>query len=343
MSLSSRAVDVLRAIIQDYIAHAEPVGSRALSRGHELDVSPATIRNVMSDLEELGYLAKPHASAGRVPTELAFRFYVDTLLQIRPLPSRGRERVNQGYDPVASSVPDLMHQTGRILHRLTHHAAIVATPRLSQTRVRHLKFIRLREDRVLAVLVSHSDVVENRVLRVDFEVDQAQLDRATNFLDELLANCTLVEAKARLEVELADERARYDELAVTALALAKLTFDAPGDADLIVEGQASLLDAPELAEPTQMRSLLEALEDKERVLRLLERAELSPGIQIFIGSESQIGDEHLSVVAASYRRGDQVLGTLGVIGPTRMDYARVVPLVEYTASQLSRVFDEVHE
>lgn len=339
--LSQRDVQVLQAIIQDYIEHAEPVGSRTLSRGHGLDVSPATVRNVMADLEHLGYLAKPHTSAGRIPTSKAFRLYVDALLQVRPLASRGRAQVERHYAPAPADVPERLLHTGKVLHHLTRLAAVVALPRLSQEVFREIRFIRLREDRVLAVLVTGAGLVQNRVLSLEGSVTQAELDRAGRYLDTLLTSrSTIAEVRRRIEAALAEDRAAYDRLQARALELGREALEETGPAasEVIVEGAASFLDVPEFADAGKIRSLLEALEGKELILRVLERAENASGIRIFIGAESELAADDVSLVVASYRRGDAILGTLGVIGPTRMDYGRVAPVVEYTAALLTRSF-----
>ncbi len=316
-----------------------------LATSHGLEMSPATVRNVMSDLEALGYLKKPHTSAGRIPTPKAFRLYVDTFLRVRPLPRRDRDRVNRGYDPPADEVPTLMRQTGRVLHELTRHAAVVTTPRLSQTKLRHVSFVRLREDRVLAVLVTQSGVVQNRALTVDFPVTQDELDKMTRYLEELFGKSggSLGEVRGRLKKDLAADRASYDDLMTRAVDLGHRALSALDESrkqDLIVAGETSFLDAPEFADRERVRALLDSLSEKEALLRILERAEKSPGIQIFIGADSELtGEADVSLIVASYHGASSILGTLGVIGPTRMDYARVIPYVEYTADLLARIFD----
>ncbi|MFW5878924.1 MAG: heat-inducible transcriptional repressor HrcA, partial [Myxococcota bacterium] len=343
--LSQRDLRILGAILQDYIASPEPVGSRALARNHGLDISPATVRNVMSDLEALGYLSKPHTSAGRVPTPKAFRLYVESFLRVRPLEQAEREQVDKGYDPPADEISSLMQQTGRILNKLTRQAAVVATPKLAQAVLQHISFVRLREDRVLAVLVTSSGVVQNRALTVDFQVSQDELDNMTRYLEELLGEVrgSLPEIRSRLAGELAEDRARYDRLASRAMELGRralLELDEPRIQDVVVAGELSLLDAPEFADREKMRELLDSLSEKENLLRILERAEESPGIRIFIGADSElVGGEDVSLIVASYRGSGSILGTLGVIGPTRMDYARVIPYVEYTADLLAGIFE----
>lgn len=342
--LSTRDLRILQAIIQDHIGSAEPVGSRALARGHGLDVSPATVRNVMADLEALGYLSKPHTSAGRVPTPKAYRLYVDTLLRVRSLPTRARQQVDRHYVPPPEDLGELMQHTGRVLHQITHWASLVASPRLDHEVYREIRFLRLRENRVLAVLVTQGGLVRNRVFTVDFEVTQSELDRAGNYLDEILgADRSLAEVRRRLEAALAQEQAAWDRLTAQALELGRralegLPADAPGD--VIVEGTTAFLDLPEFEDREKMRSLFAALSEKQMLLRILERAEGGEGIQVFIGAESDLASDDVAVVLAGYRRGESVVGALGVIGPTRMDYSRVVPFVQYTAALVSRTLDE---
>ncbi|RMG20031.1 MAG: heat-inducible transcription repressor HrcA [Deltaproteobacteria bacterium] len=336
--LSERDLQVLEAIIDDYIETAEPVGSRTLARGHGLEVSPATIRNVMSDLEAMGLLEKPHTSAGRVPTPKAFRLYVESIMKVRPLPSRARARIERGYEPAPDDVNALVQRTGQVLSRLTHHAAVVATPRFSQTTYRQIRFVRLRENRVLAILVTEAGLVQNRVLLVEEDVSQAELDRMGRYLDELLGERTVAEVREAIAEELAEERAAYDRLLRQALELGSRAVADVDAGDVVVEGQSALLDQPEFADPERLRELLSALEEKQSLLKILEQAERGSGIQIYIGAESDLaGTDDVAMVLANYKRGEQVLGALGVIGPTRMDYARLVPLVEYTATLVGRL------
>ncbi|MDF1564553.1 MAG: heat-inducible transcriptional repressor HrcA [Deltaproteobacteria bacterium] len=340
--LSDRGLEVLRAVVRDYIDSAEPVGSKHLVEGVGLSASPATIRAVMADLEQLGYLAKPHASAGRVPTPKAFRFYVDTFLEAEPLPDAAKVAVRRAYQPPRGSVDELMAQTGRILSRLTHHAAVVAAPLLSRAVYRQIRFVKLREDRVLAILVSESGMVQNRVLVLEEEMSQEELDRATTLLDEHFGALTLTEVRVRLREALARDEAARDALERRAMELAEAAVDGTeerADEDLIVSGQEALLAAPEFATREKLQEVLELIARREQLLRVLEQAEGSQGIQIYIGTESEFGGEDLSLVVTTYQRGGQVLGALGVIGPTRMDYGRVVASVRYTAAHLSRAFD----
>ncbi len=341
--LSDRGLSVLRAVVRDYIDSAEPVGSRALLERGGLSGSPATIRAVMADLEQMGFLDKPHASAGRVPTPKAFRYYVDTFLETEPLPDAAKLAVRRAYQPPrGGTIEALMAQTGKVLHRLTHHAAVVAAPRLSRAVYRQIRFVKLRENRVLAILVSESGMVQNRVLLLDEPMTQEALDRATELLDDRFGHLTLAEVRTRLHQALDQEVRERDALQRQALLLAEQAVEgteARDDDALIVSGQEALLAAPEFATREKLQAVLELIARREQLLRVLEKAELSPGIQIFIGTESELGGEDLSLVVSTYQRGGQILGALGVIGPTRMDYGRVVASVRYTAAHLSRAID----
>ena len=333
--LSARARDVLRTVIQEHIQTGEPVGSHQLARTGAFDVSSATLRSVLADLEALGMIGKPHTSAGRVPTDLGYRYYVDSLVKLREPAARDRalirERINREGD-----LEDLLGDTGKVLHALTQHAVVVLTPRPAAAIIERVEFLRLREDRVLAVLVSRDGQVINKVITVDFPVTSDELLRAGNYLSSLLGKVSLEEAHGRVRHELEQEQAVYDALARKALALGEVATDISQTEKVLLEGTGSLLEARD-ADLERMRALFRALGEKQQLLVLLERVQRARELQIFIGSESTFsatGD--VSVVAVPYVRDDVVLGTVGVIGPTRMNYQRVIPLVNFTAQALSQ-------
>lgn len=339
--LSPREHDVLKAIVQDFILTGEPVGSSVIAP--RCDVSSATVRSVMADLEALGLLEKPHTSAGRVPTERGYRLYVDMLVRVRQPGPKDRERIERGVQPTAIS--ELIVETGRVLHELTRHASIVLAPKFEQTLFHRLELVRLREDRVLAIFVSPSGVVQNRLITVDFPVAREELEHATHYLSELMAGGMTIEAvQARIRAELAAERARFDDLVKKSLTLGERALEGgPAPApQLLIEGEESFLDQPEFAEDVnKMRRLFAELAQKDRLLQVLERAALGKDIQIFIGAESEFSAAAgVSVIAAPYARGDVVLGALAVVGPMRMNYGRVIPLVDYTARAVSRALDD---
>jgi heat-inducible transcriptional repressor len=345
--LDKRERDILRALVQDHIRSGEPVASQSLLARHELECSPATIRSVMADLEALGFLEKPHASSGRVPTERGYRLYVETLLRVRQPPPADRERIEKlTHD--ASDVTTLLEGTADLLHSLSHHAGVVTTPAASADPVRQVEFVRLRENRVLAVFVSGAGIVTNKLVQLEFPMDPAELEQAANYLNEKLraaadAPGTLSAVRDRILEDMRADHSALQGLLAKALALAEQTFaGAQAEGRVFVEGESSFLDAPEFMEVQKARTLLRTFSEKDRILRVLDRVLRAQEVQIFIGAESEFaGLADVSVVAAPYVRGASVLGTLAVVGPTRMDYARVIPLVEATAREISRALSSI--
>jgi heat-inducible transcriptional repressor len=342
--LERREREVLRALVQGYIQTGEPVASGSLLSRHELDGSPATIRSVMSDLEALGFLEKPHTSSGRIPTTKGYRLYVDTLLKVRPPSPADRDRITS-FTAEASDVGSLLEGTADLLHSLSHHAGVVTTPRPRVDPVRQIDFVRLRENRVLAVFVSEAGIVSNKLVQLEHAMDPNELERAAAYLNERLraaeAAASLEELRGRILEDMRADHTALHGLMQKALALAEQAFGAPPAGErLLIDGEASFLDAPEFADVHKARALLKAFAEKDRILRVLDRVRLATEVQIFIGAESEFAVvPDVSVVAAPYGRAGTVLGTLAVVGPTRMNYARVIPLVDLTARQLSRALD----
>jgi heat-inducible transcriptional repressor len=342
-SLDERSRRVLSAIVRDYIADGQPVGSHAVARRPDVDVSSATVRAVMADLEEMGYLEKPHTSAGRVPTPRGYRYYVDALLRIKqPLPEE-REQIERRAQEAAAQFDGLMAAASRVLHALTKHAGVVAAPRPQSERLQRIEFLQLREGRVLALLVSRSGAVRNRLitLRPGETASAAELERSAHYLNELIADLTLAQAQLKLRAQLERDRRELDALQARALALGAQAVT-PDEPAVHIEGQASLLEDSSL-DVAKIRALFKALGEKERLLSVLDRTLEAQELQIFIGAESGIVEPDLAIVAAPYRLKGEVVGALGVIGPTRMDYARVVPLVELTARTVGLTLDAGEE
>jgi heat-inducible transcriptional repressor len=336
--LDERARDVLRAVVQEFISSGDPVGSNQLTRRAEFEVSPATMRNVLAELEELGYLEKPHTSAGRVPTDAGFRFFVDTLVQLRDPSPRDQSLIESGL--VGHSVEDRLQDAGKVLHTLSHHAGVVLIPRPSAVTVQRIEFVRLRDDRVLAILVGSTGQVQNKLLTVDHPLSVDELKQAANYLNDFFKQALTVEdVRARLLHELEGERAQYDELASRALKLGAAATDVSSSERVVIEGTGTFLEQREFAEDVKrMRTLFRALDEKHKLLSLLDRVQRGREMQIFIGAESEFSSQgDVTLIASPYGTGDTVLGTVGVIGPTRMDYQRVIPLVNFTAQVLSRV------
>lgn len=339
--LDTRAREVLRAVVREFIASGEPVGSSQLTRTGEFEVSPATMRSVLSELEELGYLEKPHTSAGRVPTDHGFRLFVDSLLQLREPTARDREFIEAGLSGVAAE--ERVQAAGRLLHQLSRYAGVVLIPRPSSVALERVEFVRLRDDRALAILVGQGGRVQNKLIELEQPLSPEELARAANYLNRLLEHATSVEEmRGRILQELESERAQYDELAGRALKLGVQATDVSSAERVVIEGTGSFLEQREFAENVKrMRVLFKALDEKHKLLALLDRVQRAREMQIFIGAESEFSSQgDVTLVAAPWGPQDSVLGAVGVIGPTRLDYQRVIPLVRLTASLLSRGPDE---
>ena len=347
--LDRREREILRALVQDYIQTGEPVASQPLLARHDLEWSPATVRSVMADLEELGFLEKPHASSGRIPTERGYRLFVDSLLKIRPPSPQDRERIER-LAAEANDVGALLDGTADLLHDLSHHAGVVTTPRPRTDPVRQLEFVRLRESRVIAVFVSEAGIVTNKLVQLELPLEPGDLERAANYLNEKIqqaqgATPNLADLRERIISDMRADQSALSDLLQKALVLAEQTFAAdPGIERVLAHGEESFLDAPKFADVQKARALLKTFAEKDRILRVLDRVLSAQEVQIFIGAESEFASLlDVSVVAAPYGRGDRVLGTLAVVGPTRMNYARVIPLVDLTARQISRALSALSE
>jgi heat-inducible transcriptional repressor len=338
--LSRRARKILQAVVAEYLHSGDAVGSRTVTRRHEIGLSPATVRNVMADLEELGLLEQRHTSAGRVPTEQGLRFFIQSLLKVRGLSPKEKDDIRLR---VTGPTPDDMVQNAsRLLSELTQHAAIIAAPDPQVARMSHIEFVPIRAGKLLAVLVGTDGRVENRMVTATEPIDVARLDRIHNYLSSLLAGLTLDEARTRVEREMGDAKHAYDGEVAAALRLGRslLAAESTRPADLVVSGQANLFD-PRSVDPDhldRMRHLLRTLEDKEVLLQLLDRTRAAEGIQVFLGAETAhaaLSDS--SVVAVSYGPEEHPLGAIAVIGPMRMNYGKVMSVVDFTADLLSQL------
>lgn len=338
--LTDRAKRILEAVIEDYIATAEPVGSRSITRSHELALSPATVRNVMSDLEEMGLLASPHTSSGRVPTDKAYRLYVNQILEVKNLARDNREEIRRRCRLAGKDVAQVLKETSKLLSSTSSYMGVVLAPRLASNLFHQIEFVKLGSHRILAILVSQSGLVQNRLIETQEEMHQEELVRMGNYLNDLLQGLTIGQVRERLMQEMQSEKVRYDSLMAKALKLSEQTLaaDAP---ELFLEGQANILDQPEFADAAKMREIFRAFEQKSQLLELLDRSMQADGVQIFIGSESHLSKmEGLSLVTSTYMTGKDTVGVLGVIGPMRMGYGRVIPIVDYTAKLISRLLEK---
>jgi heat-inducible transcriptional repressor len=341
--INERSREIFKHIVESYLATGEPVGSRNISRIIPMTLSPASVRNVMQDLEQLGLIYAPHTSAGRLPTELGLRFFVDALMEVGDLTEDERRAIEVQLAAVGrpASVEQAMSEALTHLSGLTRTAAVVLTPK-ANARLKHIEFVRLEPERALVVLVAEDGQVENRVLVLPPGVPTSALTEASNFLNSRIRGRTIAEARGELEQALTQSRAELDQLTQKVIA-AGLASWSGGDSEarqLIVRGHANLLgDLHALADLERVRSLFDDLETKRGVADLLGRAERAEGVRIFIGSENNLFSlSGSSTIIAPYRDGaGHIVGVLGVIGPTRLNYARVIPMVDYTARVVSRL------
>ncbi|WP_289014206.1 heat-inducible transcriptional repressor HrcA [uncultured Methylobacterium sp.] len=342
-ALNERAREIFRQIVESYLTTGEPVGSRNLARVLPMALSPASIRNVMSDLEQLGLIYAPHTSAGRLPTELGLRFFVDALMQVGDLTEAERHSIQTQLASIgrAQSVEATLSEAMTRLSGLTRAAAVVLTAK-ANVRLKHIEFVRLEPERALVVLVAEDGQIENRVLPLPLGVPMSALNEASNFLNARIRGRTLAEARAELEQAMAASRTELDQLTqkVIAAGLASWSGGDSNDRQLIVRGQANLLDDLHAMEDLErVRLLFDDLEAKREVIDLLGRAERADGVRIFIGSENKLFSlSGSSTIVAPYRdHAGHIVGVLGVIGPTRLNYARVIPTVDYAARIVSQM------
>ena len=331
--LNERAQMLLKALVERYIADGQPVGSRALSRVSGLDLSPASIRNVMADLEELGFIASPHTSAGRIPTPRGYRFFVDTLLKIKPL---DRIEIHQLEGQLhTENRQRLVSSASHLLSDLTRFAGIVMTPRRTAM-FRHIEFLTLSEKRVLLIIVSPEGYVQNRIFSTDRSYTQPELIEAANILNQHYAGCSFEEIRRRIHDELKELRENMSQLMTAALEAGSRALQEASD-EVVISGERNLLQVHDLSgDMVRLRRLFELFEQKTGLLQLLDTSSRAHGVQIFIGGESGLVPlDECSIVTAPYEVDGNVVGILGVIGPTRMAYERVIPIVDITAKLLS--------
>ncbi|MFH1139529.1 MAG: heat-inducible transcriptional repressor HrcA [Pseudomonadota bacterium] len=342
LKLRERDRRIFAAVVQDYLATAEPVGSRKLSKKYDLEVSPATIRNVMADLEDLGLLAQPHASAGRAPTDLGMRYYVDVILEVSRISGKEKETISQELAGLPHEAEQIIKRTSKVLSAVSRQIGIVLAPKFSRLRLRQLQLVRLSRQTFLVILVGQSGIIQNRIIESDEDLSQDDLDRFNRYLTDILEGLTISEIKVRIVDEMRLEKNRFDTMMSKALALSNRVFQQESaEDDVFIEGRGNLLDYPEFAEAGAMKSLFKAFEDKSILIQLLDKTLNASGVRIFIGGESQLaGLEGYSVIASAYSRGSIPIGTLGVIGPTRLDYSKIIPVVDYTARLISHIFEE---
>jgi len=334
LALNDRARLLLKFLVERYIEDGQPVGSRTLSRHSDLNLSPASIRNIMSDLEEGGYIVSPHTSAGRVPTPRGYRLFVDTLLTVKPL---ARGEVRQIESTLAPDDPQrLVNAASHLLAELTAHAGVVLIPKRRNLGLRQIEFLSLSDKRILLIMVTAEGEVQNRVILTDRPYDPSQLVRAANYFNAHFAGLSFEQVQPRLAEELAALKSDISRLMEMVVAAGTDAFSGAGQ-EYVLSGERNLLDAPELAaNMARLRELFGLFEQRTELMQLLDVSHTANGVQLFIGAESGVAPlDECSVIAAPYEVNGEVVGTLGVIGPTRMAYERVIPIVDITAKLLS--------
>lgn len=339
--LNQRSRDIFRHIVEAYVETGEPVGSRTISRRLGLQLSPATIRNVMADLEDLGLLAAPHTSAGRVPTEVGLRLFVNAMLEIGDLSEQDRDNIESQCAASGRSLPEVLEEATTMLSGLSACAGLVLAPKTDRP-LKHVEFVSLAPGRALVVLVTENGLVENRVVEVPVDVPASALTMASNFLNARMIGRTLEEARAAIQKEIDESRSQLDGLTRKVVETGLATWAGVRGAQgyLIVRGQARLLeDVTALSDLERIRSLFEALETREAMVRLLDATGRAEGVQIYIGAENELfSHAGCSMIVSPYTNAkEQVIGAIGVIGPTRINYARIIPMVDYTAKVVGRL------
>lgn len=334
--LNERSMQLLKTLIERYISDGQPVGSRVLSKDSDLKLSPATIRNVMADLEDMGLIHSPHTSAGRVPTVSGYRLFVDSLLTVKPLEIQELHRLHHGLSSTESQ-NQALSTASRLLSELTQMAGVVTLPKHDMLYLRHVEFLPLSNSRVLVIFVTNEQEVHNKIIHTSRLFNPSELQQAANYLNAMYSGRSLTAVRDAVLQELRADRERMNQMMLDAIEMAQLAFDADNKKeDFVLSGETNLMGFSELSDRDRLRSLFEAFSQKQGVIHLLDQCMKADGVQIFIGKESGYqAFDHCSLVTSSYSVSDEVVGVLGVIGPTRMAYEKIIPYVDMTAKLLS--------
>ncbi|MFQ5525604.1 MAG: heat-inducible transcriptional repressor HrcA [Thermoanaerobaculia bacterium] len=338
--LNARDREILKDIVRAFIMSGEPVSSRSVAKAGRHSLSAATIRNVMADLEDLGYLSQPHTSAGRVPTGDGYHFYIDALMQNRAVPAKARRTIDEALGG-ATGVEEKMSSASQLLSDLTQQIGIVMTPTVGRSTLRAIDFVNLSGSKILCVLVSAGGFVDNKVIETPEPIARRDLVRISNYLTDHFAGKTLRQIRDELIDLMAEERTKVDRLLGRTIELAQTAFAERGAPSVLVEGTTTVLKQPELSDLEQIHRLLNTFADKATLVRVLNRLIEGPGVRVVIGNDSQLTSElDFSLVATSYDVGDRNVGKVGIFGPSRMDYQRVIPIVEYFGERIGRALEQ---
>lgn len=341
IDLSARDREILKDVILAYILNAEPVSSRSLAKKGRLGLSAATIRNAMADLEELGLLAQPHTSAGRVPTRAAYHLFIETMMEARSVSSRERRYIADNLAATGADADTLMGSASHLLSELSSQVGIVLAPALGDTVLKDVDFVPLSGRKVLCVVVSATGFVDNKIVETEEVFAREELIRIANYLRESFGGMTLRQIRDRLLKMMGEERAQVDRMLARTIELAQAGLAVDDTPSVLLDGASGLLSKPELTDVNRVRKMFEAFADKARLVTLLNQCLTGGGVRVLIGEDSALTSElGFSLVATSYGAGEQPLGTLGVLGPSRMEYQKIIPLVHYLGEALSRALTE---
>jgi heat-inducible transcriptional repressor len=340
--LSPRDREILKDVILTYILSAEPVSSRLVSKHAQLGgLSAATIRNVMADLEEWGYLMQPHTSAGRVPTAAAYHLFIQSMMEARTLPVRERRYIEDNLKGGATDADQLLGTASHLLSELSSHVGVVVAPAIGETVLKAVDFVPIAGRKILCVVVSSTGFIDNKVIETEEEVPREELVRISNYLTDNFAGQTLREIRERLVRMMVEEKEKMDRVLARTVELAQAGLAADGAPGVMVDGTSMLLAKPELSDVARVRRMFEAFADKARLVRILNRCIQGGGVRVLIGEDCELStDLEFSVVATPYGLGERPLGTLGIVGPSRMDYEKIIPLVNFLGDTLSRALAE---
>jgi|YNPNPStandDraft_1061719.scaffolds.fasta_scaffold02697_7 heat-inducible transcriptional repressor len=340
--LNRRAWKILEAVVKDYIQTALPVGSSRIATKYNLAMSPASVRNVMAHLEGMGLLEQPYASAGRIPTDRGLRYYVDMLVEPRPLKRREKEMIQQNYREAGGDIDGIMRETSRTLSRVTRYTSVVMAHRLAHTTFQQIAFVKLDARRILLILISSSGTVMNKIIEEGEEFTQDDLNTASNYLNTHMQGLPLVVVKNKIAQEMEAELTHYDRLRSRILSWSRTALEEELT-EIYIDGQSNMLDQPEFAEDIdKMKALLRAFEEKGILIRLLDKVMEADEIQVYIGAENEYDEMNdCSLVAMCYGRLGVPVGTVAIVGPKRMNYSRVIPIVRYTAQVVENVLESI--
>ena len=344
LRLSERSLGLFKALVEHFILDGHPVGSRTLARDSKLELSPATIRNAMADLEDLGLIHSPHTSAGRVPTVKGYRLFVDSLLRMDKLEQVDVERIAKEFS-AGGNIKELMERTSSMLSEITKLAGIVMLPRVEHKALDQIEFVSLTDNRILVILVMNDKEIQNRIIITNRQFSQSELQQASNYLNSMYSGKELHMVRKELLKELEKMRQDVNNLMQAAIEMAQKAFSQPESKqdDYVLAGQTNLMNVAELNDMDKLRKLFDSFSRKRDLLHLLEQAIQAKGMQIFIGEESGYDVlDNCSIVTSPYEVDGQILGVLGVLGPTRMDYERIIPIVDITAKMLGSALNSTH-